>query len=381
MKKTHCYKQIGLLSLIVVLLLCCNACRSSLNSKTPLWEEPSHWYKFRADQRNTGTAPLTAGLKSYIKIWKVKTGHEVMSSPVFSPEGDIFIGSHDGCLYRISPSGEPFCLHRSKETVISSPLVYLNQVIWGCFDGNIYSADFDGHVKFELETLDWTASSGNIFQGDIIIASRSGYLYRFSPEGKLVWKTFIGKEDYEIQSSPAVFENRIYIGSPDEGLLCLDEKGSLVWNFKTDGKTPASPAIDNEGNIYIGSWDRYFYSVDPQGNLRWSYETQGEITSSAALLKEGVVFGSKDGYVYSLSLQGELQWKHNTGGPVESSPACDKEGGIYIGTDAGRVAALDKKGSLKWSFETGRPIMSSPALSINGRLVFGCEDEYVYCLE
>jgi len=345
---------------------------------------PNHWFKFRGNLRNTGTNEnVNAPVKPVLK-WKFRTKHEIMSSPAFSSGGDVFIGSHDGNVYKINTGGKGSILYHTGETITSSPLVIEDptRIFWGNFNGNFFCIDDMGKLQFGFEAGDWIPSSPAISkEGKIFFACRDGFLYCLDMTGVLKWKFEIGKQEYEIQSSPAIFESSIIAGSATGFIYRIGFGGNLIWKYKTGGDIYASPAIDRDGNIFIGSWGGLFYCINKQGKLLWKYRVGSKITSSASLtVKRQVVFGAHDGNIYSFNKTGNILWKFNTGKSVESSPTSDKAGNIYTGSDIGKVFAISPQGKKIWEFETKKPVLSSPAIGENGDIVFGCEDKHVYCI-
>ena len=79
------------------------------------------------------------------------------------------------------------------------------------------------------------------------------------------------------QSSPAVVNGVVYIGSRDDNLYALNAStGAKLWSFTTGGEVIASPAVAN-GVVYIGSYnqntnDGTMYALDARtGALLWSF--------------------------------------------------------------------------------------------------------------
>lgn len=68
-----------------------------------------------------------------------------------------------------------------------------------------------------------------------------------------------------IFSSPAVANGKLFIGSEDHMLYCLNASiGTSVWNYTTSGLIDSSPSVAY-GNIYIGSADEKVYCVGLAG--------------------------------------------------------------------------------------------------------------------
>ena len=183
-------------------------------------------------------------------------------------------------------------------------------------------------------------------------------------------------------ASPAVVEDRVYIGSWDTMLYCLDaEHGYLHWSYATGDVILSSPAVD-DGKVYVGSNDRKLYCLDAiEGNLLWTYTTGGDIHSSPAVALGYVYMGSRDGNVYCLHADtGVEKWRFSTGGAVYSSPAV-ADGMIYIGSWDTKVYCLDMyEGTEQWRYATNDAIYSSPAVA-QGKVIIGSWDNTLYCFE
>ena len=68
-----------------------------------------------------------------------------------------------------------------------------------------------------------------------------------------------------ILSSPAIGDDgKIYFGSFDDNLYCLNPDGTLNFSIilTSDENVWSSPAITNDGNLIIGSYDGKLYSID-----------------------------------------------------------------------------------------------------------------------
>ena len=83
---------------------------------------------------------------------------------------------------------------------------------------------------------------------------------------------------------------------PSNGPTRLNE---LAWKFKTDGMVNSSPAVA-DGVVYVGSGDR-LYALDAKtGQEKWRFKTDGAIVSSPAVAGGVVYFASTDGYLYAV---------------------------------------------------------------------------------
>ena len=99
----------------------------------------------------------------------------------------------------------------------------------------------------------------------------------------LLW-TF--KADGPVKSSPAIVQQRVFIGSDDGNVYALAlADGKKVWSFKTGGGIESSPLV-LEGKVYVGSSDAFLYALDAvSGKLVWKYETGDKILGAPNWVK------------------------------------------------------------------------------------------------
>jgi len=188
-----------------------------------------------------------------------------------------------------------------------------------------------------------------------------------SPQGTLKWVFPTGGP---IESSPAVVDGTVYIGSRDGKLYALDAvTGAKRWEYQTGSWVQSSPAIVN-GIVYIGSNDGKLYALDAHsGEKLWDFKTKYAIESSPAVADGIVYFGAGDYSIYALdALTGEKLWNFKTEGVIQSSPVV-ANGIVYVGSwDRSCYALHALTGKLRLPFKAYQPIISSPA--VRGEIVY-----------
>ncbi len=200
------------------------------------------------------------------------------------------------------------------------------------------------------------------------------------PQGTLKWAFSTGAS---IQSSPAVADGTIYIGSRDFNFYALDaDTGAKRWEYKTGSWVDSSPAIAS-GAVYFGSNDGNLYALDSNsGEKIWDFKTKYPVRSSPAVANNGVVyFGSDDYYLYAVdTVDGEMLWEYNTGSPAYCSPVISN-GVVYVGSGGGYSYVLNSvNGQRRLRYRTHYPVYSSPAVS-DGTVYFVTNYGLLYAVD
>jgi outer membrane protein assembly factor BamB len=209
----------------------------------------------------------------------------------------------------------------------------------------------------------WSSSTGSsaeginsspaVANGRVFVGSDSGRLYAFGTGGATLWSASIGGG--AVRSSPAVDGSLVVVGS-DHGYIQARSvwNGSLKWSHKVGGSVTSPPLIA-DGRVYVGTRGGMFFAFNQYtGKQVWKQQTWS--VWDAAAYRNGVVYvGSDQSRVWAFdSDTGHKRWVTTVYGRVRSTPAVTDHR-VYVGTDKGRVIALDRG--------TGHQIWSSAAVS------------------
>jgi len=254
------------------------------------------------------------------------------------------------------------------------------------FIGASVTPIISGDIKKNSEDLcildNNTRSSSNtdwwpMFHHDL---QNSGYSTSYAPDtDNLIWSY---KTGLDVSSSPAVIDNKVYVGSDDKNVYCLNaDNGSKIWSFTTGLRVSSSPAVV-DGKVYVGSSDNSVYCLNADnGSKIWRYGTGGAVSSSPAVADGKVYIGSTDKNVYCLDADdGSKIWSLTTGDPNVVSPAVvdDK---VYTGSYHKFYCLDADDGSEIWNYTIGDYVYSPPAV-VDGKVYFGSNlDKKVYCLD
>jgi outer membrane protein assembly factor BamB len=271
-------------------------------------------------------------------------------------------------------------------------------VYFGSDDHFFYAVDIATHqLMWKFETGDLVRSRPAAADGLVYFTSDDNYLYALEAQtGKEVWRFDMGKGlhprgalevrwDY-MQSSPAIAEGIVYVGSANPNFYAVDARtGQEKWRFKASFYVRSSPAVV-DGVVYFGDWDRNVYALDAQtGQEKWSFDTGSSVVPSPTVVDGVVYIGSKAPCVFALDAQsGQKIWCFPYPASiawVESSAAV-ADGVVYVGSsDWRRLNAIDAAtGQLKWYIPTKGFPWCSPAVA-DGVVYIGATGGYFYAVD
>ncbi|MFN8651856.1 MAG: PQQ-binding-like beta-propeller repeat protein [Gemmatimonadales bacterium] len=233
----------------------------------------------------------------------------------------VVIGGQDGLVYALAlATGKVRWTARTGGRIRGTPAVAGGQVVIGSWDGRVYALDLaSGKERWVHRTV-----------GDTLDSRKAGFDRR------------------ALQSSPAVVDGGVYIGSRDGGLYALDATtGERRWRFSHRGSwVVGSPAVQR-GVVYVGSSDGHFIqAVDASsGAERWRYEAGSNVLSSPVLAAGLLLVGTmstESPYGDLLAVDqatGALRWKLRMEEGFLSTPAV-VDSMLYIGNDSGDLLAI-----------------------------------------
>ncbi len=362
---------------------------------------------FRGGPAHTGVYAVDAVHVFGGLAWSFRTGGPVRSSPVLSggllfvgsDDGYLYaLDRQSGALAWRFDAGA---------AVTSSPAVAHGLVLFQSHGGTLHAVDLaTGLLRWQVRTgpdapLEWGYESGDIYvsspvvvEGTVVVGGGDGRVYAVDlRDGRVRWRFTTGGR---VRSSPAVAGGTVFVGSMDGSLYALDlRSGRLRWRYDTEGRTlrsreygfdrktiQSSPAVA-EGVVYVGSRDGHLYAVDAgSGRLRWRFDHRVSWVNTSPAVADGIVYaGSSDArFVQGVDAgTGREVWRLRTAGPVWSSPAVAGDV-VYFADFTGRLYALDRRsGSLLWTYRGGAGLRSSPVPG-DGMLYLGAEDGTVYAI-
>lgn len=277
-------------------------------------------------------------------VWKFRTEGPIYCR-VETYKENVYAGSKDYNLYAINANtGELSWKFKTSGEIASMPTAYNDSIFIGSYDHSVYRLDSESGKLLKKYTTQGEVHNVNRFlvhNGVIHVASTDNILRAFNIEdGFEVWKTRVA--NYGLSSSPVRDGDRMYLGTRDGDIICLDFDGKTFWRFRTNEVVHA-PLIKDDV-IYFGSGNKLFYCLDKaEGKMVWSFQTNGSIVISPFYWEGRIYFGCWDCHVYCLDISGNLIWKFRTEGEPSYKPPAYESFEMKVNIDEEEVKEIEIK--------------------------------------
>lgn len=260
---------------------------------------------------------------------------------------------------------------------------------------HIFGPDITVYSLFELNDFSRDLPIKNLeFEKQV----KSEMFNRYKP----VWKVTFGPANhYDVlpKSAPALVKDRIFMGTDQGALMCLESgSGDKIWEYKTQftamSKGIYSSPVVFEDCVYFGAYDGNVYCLDvATGKSNWVCFEGDYVGSSPCVAPDlglvfvGLEFGlfKKRGGVIALEAKsGKVAWvDRDISDFVHASPAYSQKFRLVVcGSNNGTFYAFDaKSGKRKWEFKTGGDIRYKAAFDEErGLVLVGSLDGTLYAL-
>ena len=177
--------------------------------------------------------------------------------------------------------------------VMSSPLVFNDNIIFADDTGTIFSINQKGKINWKKNIYKkiykkiYKNLSLVIDNNKIYVADNIGFIYSINIEnGELIW---IKNHGIPIKSNIKVFDNKIFLINQDNRLLCLDsKKGSIIWDMRS-----ISPFIKSQNSLSMAiSEDGYLVMLSSSGDLVKINTKNGQMYWSLNVLETNDSYGT-----------------------------------------------------------------------------------------
>ena len=282
-------------------------------------------------------------VKTGRKLWEFLVSGGVEGKAVID-ENKVYFGARDGALYVVSlDKGELVWSYKTKSTFVSSPAVTKQRVYFQTSLGEVFSLDkktgkkvWEAQERLENNLSIKGLGKPTFYRGKLLVGFQNGKIKAYrAVNGKLLWSRTLsfskksGLSFLDVDSTPVVFESKVFVSNFDDFLYCLNlQNGRVLWK-KPYGSAFGVKIDTKRKRIYHSSSQAEVVALSFSGKPIWSYKTKG--VALAPVIGEN--------YLWVSEFQGALK-------------------------------ALDlKNGKLKAFFDPGDGLVS-PALILNSREIF-----------
>ena len=184
--------------------------------------------------------------------WQIDLGGISDSSSVVVHDDLIVAATRNGNLVGVDSRGE-ISWTQTLGIISSSPAIGLNGTIYiGTWQGSLFALNPSGEVLWEVVLNETIWSSPSITKNnDIIISSTSGTLFSVSKDGVINWSYLL---DGYIDASPIIgVQDVIYIAQRNNRISALGTDGTLHWHFELPHGVFSTPTISNQGQLIVAT--------------------------------------------------------------------------------------------------------------------------------
>ena len=238
--------------------------------------------------------------------------------------------------------------------IVAGSVIYFWRDVTGTFEAVKEKFKDSDRVVTERSTLNPPNSSGiNLFLNrstvrSVVVyngkryASTSGGLAVITDEGLLdkVYTVMDGLPENDL-GAMAVYQNRLYIATPDQGLIGFDGSNFTRYRFKQPEATNVTVLLPTETELLVGTFDGGLFEFDGQTFTRRYHKSKGADFKSITALADKdsrLYVGTQDRGLY-IWREGHFDHvTHLEGMPSDHVTSIVRYGGqILVATDFGVV--------------------------------------------
>jgi outer membrane protein assembly factor BamB len=237
--------------------------------------------------------------------WTYKTDNQIMGSPNYFSNGInkvIIVGSYDYCLHGIDmKSGKGLWKYEADNFINGTASVYRDMAVFGGCDGMMHLVNaVNGTLKQRIQVATYVAGSVAVENGKAYVGDYDG---RFSCLDITTMKTLWAFQNETVKlpfiASPSVSEKKVFIGSRDKYVYCLDKiTGVLDWKVNTGGSLDASPVLISDKLLVANMRGDLLLLNTRDGKTIWSYELGSPVIGNPAVTGNSIIVCTGDGRIY-----------------------------------------------------------------------------------
>lgn len=279
------------------------------------------------------------------------------SSPAINANGKIYIGNDNGTLFAITPNCSLVWHYPDSATgidITTTPAIDGNAIYFAGDDRKLHKITDNGSTYTHNWAVDlrYEASSSPVIDGtgNVIVADDSGFVYKVTPAGAVVWT--VATDPVGITASPAIGPDGTAYVATEAGRLHAVKDNAIQWTYTAESTAfTSSPVFGTDGNIYIADENGRFHNINiqtRQSEPGWPKPISTYAFSATPVVyQDGFYLVDDDERLFSLDGFGFVRWyldllppsgARRFGFSEQPSPVLDEYGIIYVATQSGLFA-------------------------------------------
>ncbi len=272
--------------------------------------------------------------------WSFEADGEITTSPACSGDKVLF-GANVQKFYCVSAdAGQLIWEIEKRNSIYASPVVFEKRVYLAS-SSNFDCVDLEAGVTIWWGFFNGNSSSSPAVTTDKVFLSSGGRLHCIgSKSGQKIWES-----DIQALSSIIYSKGKLFFGSSNKRFYFVDaQTGNAIWSFETGGRIVSSPALYNN-RIYLGSDDGRLYCFGDAPSVPDKIEVNPK--SASVLSGQTIQFSAKVFDQFGKLMVGEkVEWSVEPFGIGTVDQA-----GLFTAIKAGMCKLLATSGGVSGSSE------------------------------
>lgn len=273
--------------------------------------------------------------------WKLKLKFGVEASGILSGQY-LYVGGLDGIMYAINAdNGEIKWKYDTKAEITSAPL-FSNNILYFLNGANtLFSLEAQTGKQIWIYNRQETTTKMTV-RGGSRPTYQNGVIYSGFSDGALVainastgtplWEVTLNQNGRfkDIDATPIVDDENIYINSYDDKLYCLSKSnGSILWKYNTGGAT--APVTTGNKLFFSTSTGSVVALNKKTGALEWKKDDIQGIATEPIIVKGFLAYGESQGPIKVVDLlTGQTKAAFDPGKGIMSKLSSDGANGLYF---------------------------------------------------
>ena len=293
------------------------------------------------------------------ELWQQNIS-STMLSDLIADGSNIIATTESGKIFCYDTTGRKVWEYDSKETIVGKPVVSSNYIAVATLRGDLISLNSKTGELIQTIGIGEPLTSqlittkveynGNMTTG-VIVGTSTGSLYCYSLDTfEMIWENHSAKG--LIRTLPLIKEHRLFYGSQDGFLYCVDDRtGVLYWKWNAGNDFYTAPAVCpplSDGDaIYISTPDKYVSKIDfLLGITKWRKDLQSwESLALSSNEKTLIVKSISNNIIFASTRNGRKEKVVNLkyGFDLDPTQPLEWKGNYLIAAENGNVYLIDKR--------------------------------------